>query len=73
MSEINDSRLNFGECIIRNNEKKIKLRISNSDDIETLRLIKINDIKNKISEEDYKIYLNFKKDYNSKYFSKNLH
>ncbi len=68
LSEINDARLNYGECIIRNNEKKIKLRISKSDDIKTLRLIKIKDIKNSISEEDYNIYLNFKKDYNSKYF-----
>ncbi len=64
ISEINDSRFSFGECIIRNNMKEIQLKISNSDNINSLKLIKKKDLINNVSDQDYQTYFNFKQNYN---------
>lgn len=64
ISEVNDARFEFGECILRNNNKIINLRIPKSDDPDTLMLISKKNLLNNISDEDYELYRNFKLKYN---------
>lgn len=64
LSEVNDERFDHGECVLRNNNKKINLRILKSDDPNTLMLIKKEDVLNNISDHDYDLYRNFKSKYN---------
>lgn len=64
ISEINDERFDYGECVLRNKNKIINLRIPKSDDPDTLMLIKKEDVLNSISDQDYDLYKNFKLKYN---------
>lgn len=67
ISEINDTRFDYGECVLRNNNKKIHLKIERSDDCSKMYLIDKKNIKNDVSVNDYNLYYNFKKEYNSEF------
>tara|TARA_X000000950_G_scaffold184947_1_gene224031 strand:- start:48557 stop:49891 length:1335 start_codon:yes stop_codon:yes gene_type:complete len=64
LSELNDERFDYGECVIRNLNERISLRIKSSDNPQTLKLIEFNDILNSINQNDYNKYYNFKSKYN---------
>ena len=64
LSELNDERFDYGECVIRSLNERISLRIKSSDNPQTLKLIEFNDILNSINQNDYNKYYNFKSKYN---------
>jgi len=64
ISEVNDQRFEYGECILRNKMKNIHLKISPSDNCETLKIIEKKDLLNLVTDEDYDLYKNFKEKYN---------
>jgi membrane-anchored protein YejM (alkaline phosphatase superfamily) len=64
LSEINDSRYQFGECIMRSKDKNISLKIPPSDDLSSIKLIDDRIILNSISKDDYSDYFIYKNKYN---------
>lgn len=64
ISELNDLRFKFGECILRRPNKEITIRIPPSDNLNNMSLIEKNIIINEISDLDYDTYRKFKSSYN---------
>jgi len=69
ISEINDTRFDFGECVIRKRDKEIHLKVNKSDNINSLKLIQKKDLINDVPDQDYQIYCDFKKNYNLNFFN----
>ena len=55
-SELNQAKYKFGQIKMFNKNKKIEIRLKNSENIENLVLCPKEDIINNISQEDYNLY-----------------
>ena len=69
-SEINDSRLKYGECRMRNKNKEIFFKIPASDDLKDIKLIDKKNILNEFSDEDYEQYYLIKNNFNNNLFER---
>ena len=55
-SELNQAKYKFGQIKMFNKEKKIEIRVKNSENIENLILCPKKDIINNVSQDDYNLY-----------------
>ena len=67
-SEFNQGlKSDYGQIKMYNKEKKIEIRLGCTDDLEELYLCSRDKIINKISNEDFNLYLSEKEKYNNIY------
>lgn len=69
-SEINDSRLSYGECRMRGKNKEIIFKIDPSDNLDDIKLIEKKNIINDFLDEDYEKYYSIKENFNNNLFER---